>query len=50
MKKNISFVIGVMTLSILFVFVFLGLVNTTKKYSSKTETISGLKSKKWLLK
>jgi len=40
MKKNISFVIGVMTLSILFVFVFLGLVNATKNWSLKTEALS----------
>jgi len=40
MKKNISFVVGVVALSILFVLAFLQMVNATNKYSPKTETIS----------
>lgn len=40
MKKNLSFVIVVIVLSVLFVFIFLQIVNTTKKYSPKTETLS----------
>ena len=40
MKKNISFVVGVITSSVLLVFVFLHITNAAKKYSPKTETLS----------